>query len=600
MPSNSKPARPPLRRTGFWSPLVLLSCSALLGIEESTVQGLCTSEDECAPGYDCLLGQCRNSCSSDRECGVGFRCLKTIGSSACIPINQPCGDACPSGTRCAGEVCRTDCGLDEDCSGGQTCRQGTCVGLDQQHDLPFEMPNGGSGGTTGEGGSGAPGQSGSAGTSGGNPPQLCAPDERDCDGNRIVTCSADGTAFEGGVDCASNETCSAGVCETHQCTPGELFCSAASVRKCAANGLSSEEVESCADDEYCDSAGAECLKGVCAPNLPVCDGARPTLCNSDGSGFEPGGTDCKANEACEDGECIPRLCTPGAKFCTGNAVMSCSANGLASSKIEDCDGLECAAAGNDAACQPTINAIAGTKNAFGFALKDSFMMLPCYETVNFDCLTADVSAGCPNSGSTVYEEKGHIFVEEFKLGGRAGETYRVTLRVNGVVTGKYYQGGTRRDGGNYANIDVAQGSDGWHVGGDAINSNYDMYKITVYSPDKSTEVQRYYLNSYPQASGLESHRTVLLGYDATIDVPGQGWVQYKIVDPNCRAINNCGAGEVVGSTCSAPRKIPNEPNLPIPAMYGGKTTASMNPFTGAQQPWHSQIVHITVKQVVEL
>jgi hypothetical protein len=33
-------------------------------------------------------------------------------------------------------------------------------------------------------------------------------------------------------------------------------------------------------------------------------------------------------------------------------------------------------------------------------------------------------------------------------------------------------------------------------------------------------------------------------------------------------------------------------------MYGGKTTASMAPDFGAVQPWHAQMIHVTVTDVV--
>jgi hypothetical protein len=238
--------------------------------------------------------------------------------------------------------------------------------------------------------------------------------------------------------------------------------------------------------------------------------------------------------------------------------------------------------------------VVNMKNGNGFALKDSFFLVPCVEVAGHDCLT--VQGACPNQGAANFEDKGSTFAEDFQMAGEAGKTYAVTIHVNGVVEGKYYSGGTRRDGNNFATANQATGSDGWHVGGTSIASSYNVFKITVFQKDKTTEVAHYYLNSYPQASNFESHQTILLGYDATFDVPGDGVIRYLNQDSNCRAINNCGAGDQ-GEVCPSARSIPNEPALVMPTMYGGKTVASMNVVNGAAQPFHAQMIHVVVTKV---
>ena len=91
------------------------SCSEILGLEDGVTQGACTADDDCAPGYGCLLGTCRNGCTDDSQCGVGARCLKAIGTSACIPAGEGCGrpasdgtsgEGCPAGTTCEANACR--------------------------------------------------------------------------------------------------------------------------------------------------------------------------------------------------------------------------------------------------------------------------------------------------------------------------------------------------------------------------------------------------------------------------------------------------------------------------------------------------------------
>jgi len=115
------------------------------------------------------------------------------------------------------------------------------------------------------------------------------------------------------------------------------------------------------------------------------------------------------------------------------------------------------------------------------------------------------------------------------------------------------------------------------------------------------------MNAYPTMSGAESHRTFLLSYEHTIDVPGRGFIEYHLSYLSCLMIDNCGPGVVGDETCDAARNIPNEPNLVLPPAYTEMARlpqphlvplASLNVVTGAHQPWHSQISHLTVTKVV--
>src|SRR4051812_24772085 len=125
-----------------WTALLLSGCGMLIGVEDSKVQGTCSSDAECAPAYGCLRELCRSECENDQQCGVGSRCLRYDVTGACIPIAEGCGEGdagCPEGTVCAGKVCRTNCTENGDCAGGQECQrldatQGVCVGTDADHD----------------------------------------------------------------------------------------------------------------------------------------------------------------------------------------------------------------------------------------------------------------------------------------------------------------------------------------------------------------------------------------------------------------------------------------------------------------------------------
>ncbi len=108
-----------------------------------------------------------------------------------------------------------------------------------------------------------------------------------------------------------------------------------------------------------------------------------------------------------------------------------------------------------------------------------------------------------------------------------------------------------------------------------------------------TEVQHYYLNSFPQTNTpYETHSTYFINYTHKIVVPGGGVIQYHMGDTNCHAIDNCGSG-VFTVTCAANagRSIPN---LTIPATSLGRQTSVINPRTGTAQPFHSHVLHVTV------
>ena len=128
-------------------------------------------------------------------------------------------------------------------------------------------------------------------------------------------------------------------------------------------------------------------------------------------------------------------------------------------------------------------------------------------------------------------------------------------------------------------------------------SHYNVVRMRILAANKTTEVGRYYLNSFPDNQGWEEQQTFVIGYTKTIDVPGGGFVEYLTQDSNCQDINNCGPGPF-GSTCAAPRNVPNEPDLPVARFIWGHPTGDLNVVTHAAQPRHSQIIHVRVISVV--
>jgi len=250
----------------------------------------------------------------------------------------------------------------------------------------------------------------------------------------------------------------------------------------------------------------------------------------------------------------------------------------------------------------TVGEIAGTPNANGDKLMDSWMLFPCYAQQAQDCITNMPGTACPNQNQTLpFEQQGLQIDQSYTLGGVAGTMYNLTFQINGITEAKYYQNGTRDDGdANPPNPDNLTGINMLYTGGDPVNAeNYNIYKLTVLDTD-GNEIQHYYLNSMPAGTGtnFENHDTFPEGYTAVIPVMGGGTIQYHQADRNCHAIDNCGIGSR-SATCAvtAGRNIPNEPNVVIPSTYLGTPMENFNTRNGAMQPYHAQGMHLTVTDV---
>ena len=94
------------------------------------------------------------------------------------------------------------------------------------------------------------------------PKAICAPDEKKCDGNNILTCSADGTTW-GSEACAVGETCEQGACKKEKpavvCKAGEKKCDSDKALVCKADGSGW--------DETACQVGEECESGKCKKKI---------------------------------------------------------------------------------------------------------------------------------------------------------------------------------------------------------------------------------------------------------------------------------------------------------------------------------------------
>jgi len=158
--------------------------------------------------------------------------------------------------------------------------------------------------------------------------KLCEPGKLVCDGSRVASCDALGLSWQQtGTDCAdSNALCIDGSCKPKICTPSSTYCKDNAIYTCDAQGVSSQLTQQCADAYYCGpwyNNAVYCWNDVCTAGSAVCNGNSVSTCKPDGSGVQPGGTPCAADELCNGGVCKAKICTAYQTFCKDNNVAYC-------------------------------------------------------------------------------------------------------------------------------------------------------------------------------------------------------------------------------------------------------------------------------------
>jgi hypothetical protein len=238
-----------------------------------------------------------------------------------------------------------------------------------------------------------------------------------------------------------------------------------------------------------------------------------------------------------------------------------------------------------------VDAILGGESSFkNPGWKDSWWVTGCAEKHDHDCYTI---AQCPAEGDRTKET--------FPVGGVAGQHYKVSFVYNGVNEGRGYQGGTK-DKPVAADLNTISNNDSFHRDGVANDSKYNELRLTVYD-DKMVEARHYFMNSFSAAQ--EQHFAFLSSYKKSIVIVGGGKIEHMVFDSNCHAIDNCNAGEVVGTTCNMPRRLPgDDAQLMLPPFYmnpndGYKIVATnLISITAARtQPWKSQASHLKVTAI---
>lgn len=166
--------------------------------------------------------------------------------------------------------------------------------------------------------------------------QQCTPGADICDGDVATSCDAIGSGpLPDGTDCAEDDQicylgeCREVVCDAHFCQDGNAWV-------CVQEGTVAELSDTCSASEYC--RDGYCYSDTCTASAPKCVGNVASTCKADGSGYEPGGTDCTAtNEICQDGVCVPKVCEPSSYYCSGGHPYRCNNTGTAASyQVDTC------------------------------------------------------------------------------------------------------------------------------------------------------------------------------------------------------------------------------------------------------------------------
>jgi len=108
------------------------------------------------------------------------------------------------------------------------------------------------------------------------------------------------------------------------------------------------------------------------------------------------------------------------------------------------------------------------------------------------------------------------FTTERTFEGEKGKRYQVTLRFRGVVEPMMYKNG-KKDG------------DYFYIGGEPNNNTYNIYKITISSPES-----HYFLNRQDAVG----HRIFTIDYTKTIEIEGGAKITLHGDGQNGRLISN--------------------------------------------------------------
>lgn len=283
----------------------------------------CLTDSDCTEEEWCNVDACepRTTCDSDKDCTPSGR-LCQPERSLCVQCLDH--DDCPGEYFCSA---RLECAVDVCIQGGGIC-DGRDVLLCNRIGDGYEPRQCGFETTCASDGNGFASCS----------DWVCAAGMKYCDGERAVDCAADGLSVVSQENCADGDVCSGGECKPVICAPYKYYCEENEIFHCSPDGTNSTSSAQCLPSQYCEDGRAMCLNDACTAGALGCVGSRLATCSEDGSGFEPGATDCADSAAaCVSGACVPTVCVANSYFCGGDGhVHKCTTNGTASSLYDIC------------------------------------------------------------------------------------------------------------------------------------------------------------------------------------------------------------------------------------------------------------------------
>jgi hypothetical protein len=183
-----------------------------------------------------------------------------------------------------------------------------------------------------------------------------------CDGQgALLICNADSTAGAPQM-CKSATHCRAGLASRAcaMCIPNQEFmCTGTTLSVCAPDGMSFARMTDCPTAALCNDKVGKCTTAACEPGKTTCMGDMLTKCNMDGTNFT--GTPCGPG-MCDStgGDC--NKCQPGAMSCDQGKVLTCDAQGQATSSSPCPNAGKCVGAGKCVACEVDADCSSMTKD----------------------------------------------------------------------------------------------------------------------------------------------------------------------------------------------------------------------------------------------
>jgi hypothetical protein len=190
-------------------------------------------------------------------------------------------------------------------------------------------------------------------------------------------------------------------------------------------------------------------------------------------------------------------------------------------------------------------------------------------------------ASCPNANASDVALRGALMTDTTINFGIPGNSYRLTLRIHGVVEANDYSGGTKRSSDG-----ASPRLNGWRMGGvPRPDSKQSVFMMRVTDPGSKTPTD-YFLNSLVPPGETDRQTTYGVDYFVQLEIQGGATVRLIASDPDCSISNNCGPTPNDGNSCGGPI-VPGNSHLATKAK-------EKNPDFDFNAPYNGQWLAVSV------